>query len=229
MERLYALFDNKQANSFETFLMGHNVIKKSAVIDFAGTAYLRDYDFANAITWFKKQADKKSSVINTNPFIDLLYDQIEALPAEAKFSTTKMAFAEEMLRLQKLAATDKANAGKHLYKMALGFYNMTYYGHAWKLVQYYRSGSDGYFIPKDATAFKKEYYGCFTAHNYFEKAMNSSSDKDFKARCLFMMAKCSQKTVHQPQYSEFTTNWNQYDAAEKDYYTEFKTTNTFRS
>ncbi len=227
VEKLYALFDNKQPSAYETYLMTHNVIKKTDVTDFAGTAYLRDYDFTNAITWFKKVTDKKSSVINTNPFIDLLYDREEALPAEAKFSTTKLAFAEEMLRLQKLAATDKVNASKYLYKMALGYYNMTYYGHAWKLVQYYRSGSDGYYIPDNATTFQKEYYGCYTAQNYFEKALNSSTDKNFKARCLFMMAKCSQKIVHQPQYSEYNTNYDKYDAAEKDYFIQFKNNKYF--
>ena len=99
---------------------------------------------------------------------------------------------------------------------------MTYYGHAWQLVQYYRSGSDGYYIPKDATAFQKEYYGCYKAHDYFEKAMNSSSDKNFKARCLFMMAKCNQKTVHRPQYDEYTKSWDQYDSAVKKYYIDFQ-------
>ena len=101
-------------------------------------------------------------------------------------------------------------------------YNMTYYGHTWELVQYYRSGSDGYAIPKDATAFQKEYYGAFKAQAYFEKAMNASTDKNFKARCLFMMAKCAQKQVHQPQYDEYQTNWDQYDVALKSYWPVFK-------
>jgi hypothetical protein len=227
VEKLFALMDNKQPDKFESWLMNNNVIKKAAVTDFAGTAYLRDYDFGNAVIWFKKSTDKKSAVIKTNPFIDLLYDQEEALPGEAKFTTTKQAFAEEMMRLQKMTETDKANAAKYLYKMALGFYNITYYGHAWQLVQYNRSGSDGYYIPDNATGFQKEYYGCYTALAYFEKAMNSSNDKNFKARCLFMMAKCSQKTIHQPQYNEYSTNWDKYDAAEKEYFSKFKSNQYF--
>ncbi|MBS1510644.1 MAG: hypothetical protein JST86_07390 [Bacteroidetes bacterium] len=227
VEKLYALLENKQANRFETYLINHNSIKKSDVIDFAGTAYLRDYEFAKAITWFSKSADKKASVINTNPFIDLLYDQEEPLASEAKFSTSKMAFATEMLRLQKVAATDKVNAAKYYYKMALGFYNMTYYGHAWNLVQYFRSGSDGYYIPKNATPFQKEYYGCFTAQQYFEKAMTASADKNFKARCLFMMAKCSQKQLHQPQYEEYRDNYDTWRAAEKKYFAGFVNNNYF--
>ena len=222
VEKLYALLDSKQPNKFEAYLISHNVVKKTDVIDFAGTTYLRDYDYNNAIAWFKKSADKKTGTINTNPFIDLLYDKEEALPAEAKFTTTKLAFAEEMLRLQKAAATDKVNASKYLFKMANGYYNMTYYGHAWQLVQYYRSGSDGYYIPNDATGFQKEYYGCFKAQEYFEKAMTASNDKNFKARCLFMMAKCSQKQIHKPQYDEFANKYDEMDIAEKKYFDNFK-------
>ena len=106
-------------------------------------------------------------------------------------------------------------------------YNMTYYGHTWELVQYYRSGTDGYRIPKNATGFQKEYYGCYKAHEYFEKAMNASAgDKNFQARCLFMMAKCSQKQVPQPQYDDYPNNWEQYEAASKLYWPLF-TNNTY--
>lgn len=224
VEQLFALMNGKQQNRFEKYLIGFNKIKKSTVTDFAGTAYLRDNNYAKAAEWFAKTEDKKSITINTNPFINLLYDREERLPSEAKFSTTKLAFALEMQDLLKKANADKANAGNHYYKYALGLYNMTYYGHAWQLVEYGRSGSDGYYMPQDATNFQKEYYGCFAAESYFKKAMEASSDKNFKARCLFMMAKCNQKRVRRPQYDDFngTDSWDKYDAANKNYWPQFK-------
>ncbi len=222
VENLYALFTAKQRNKFENYLIKKNAINTAVVTEFAGTAYLREYDYARAIEWFKKSPDKKSLPIKKNPFIDLLYDQEEPLAKELKFSTSKLAFAESMLLLTKQAETDKTNAAKYYYKLANGLYNMTYYGHTWELVQYYRGSTDGYRIPTDANAFKKEYYGCHSAEAYFEKAMNASQDKNFKARCLFMMAKCSQKQVSKPVYSDFNYNWNQLDAAEKLYWPKFK-------
>jgi hypothetical protein len=215
VEKMFALLESNKLNKFESWLISNNSLKKSDVIDFAGTAYLRDYNYSKAIEWFSKASDKKSLSINTNPFIDLLYDQEERLPVEAKFSSSKLAFAQEMQKLLQQAQADKPNAGKNYYKYALGLYNMTYYGHAWRLVEYYRSGSDGYYIPKDATAFQKEYYGAYSAFDYFEKAMNASADKNFKARCLFMMAKCSQKQVRQPRYDDYKGD-NYYDQMESD-------------
>ena len=129
-------------SDLERYQLTYNTIKKAAGTEFAGTAYLRDYNYAKAITWFKKSTNKKNLQINTNPYFDLLYDQEEPLASEAKFVTTKVAFAEEMQKQMLLTVTDKANAAKHFYQLANGLYNITYYGHAWQLVQYNRSGSD---------------------------------------------------------------------------------------
>ena len=224
VENLYALINNKQPSKFESYLISKNSVTKKEVVDFAGTSYLREYDYAKAIEWFKKSADKK--IINKNPFADLLFDREEQLSSEKKFSITKLAFAQQMLKLEQ-AAKQPATAAKSYYKLALGMYNITYYGHTWELVQYYRSGSDGYAIPDNATGFQKEYYGAFKAQSYFEKAMNASTDKNFEARCLFMMAKCAQKQVHQPQYSEYSSNWDQYDVADKAYLPLFKNNKYF--
>ena len=224
VEKLYALLDGNHPNKFETYLFTHNSVTKKEVIDFAGTSYLRENDYANAIAWFKRSTDKK--LFNKNPFIDLLYDREEQLRGEKNFTITKLAFTQEMQKLEQ-QAKQPALAARSYYKMALGMYNISYYGHTWQLVQYYRSGSDGYGVPKDATGFKKEYYGVFKAHDFFEKAMKASTDKNFKARCLFMMAKCAQKQVHQPQYGDYPVNWDKYDADYKTYWPLFRNNKYF--
>ena len=220
VETLYALMNSKTRTAFENYLVTFNSLKIDDVVDFAGTAYLRDYNYSAAVTWLKKTKGASKYIVDKNPFIELLYDQEEKFAYE-KSKYSKLAFATEMLQLQKQAQTDKVNAAKFYYKMALGMYNITYYGHTWELVQYDRSGSDGYYIPSGANNFQKEYYGCYTALDYFKKAMDASADKNFKAKCLFMMAKCSQKQLHKPQYSEVAGNWDQFEKNGKDYYTKF--------
>jgi hypothetical protein len=223
-EKLYSLLNGKQ-NKFEQFIIANNMVKLSTVVDFAATAYLREGQYTKAIEWLKKSPN--SSPLQKNPFIDLLYDREEPLSIDKKTPSSKLLFAQEMLRLQELSKTDKVNAAKHLYKMALGMYNTTYYGHTWEIVQYNRSGSDGYYIPDNATPFEKEYYGCVNAHNTFKAAMEATSDKELKARCLFMMAKCSQKTVQQPKYFQYTNNWDAYDKAYANYLPTFKNNTYF--
>jgi hypothetical protein len=99
-----------------------------------------------------------------------------------------------MEELQKKEKGAKATSAD-LYELAVGYYNMTYYGRAWQMVRYDRTGGDGFSIPPDALPYEKEYYGCFTAEKYYRKAFMRSDDPNFKARCIFMMAKCAQKTA----------------------------------
>lgn len=220
VEILYAYLNAKTKKQYAQFLTTNNALKIAEVVDFAGTAYLRDNNYSKAIEWFAKSPAASANVILKNPFKELMWDQEERLAGD-KITTTKIAFAKEMQRLEASAKSDKAKAADHLYKMALGHYNTTYYGYAWELVEYYRSGSDGYYIPKDATEFQKNYYGAFKAHDYFKMAMDASTNKEFKAKCLFMMAKCSQKQIRQPQYADDNYNWDAYDAARKGYYSVF--------
>lgn len=200
VEKLYSLMAAQKKTPFEAYLVKWNVITLKDVIEFAGTAHLREFHFDKAIEWFKKDSSALVK-IEKSPFIELLYDQDRAFEPETG-TMSKLEFAREMLRLQNLLTTDKANASTYYYKMALGLYNITYYGHSWELVQYYRTGDDGYSIPLDANKAQREYYGCFTAHDYFKKAKELSNDKNFKAKCLFMMAKCAQKQLRMPKYSD---------------------------
>jgi hypothetical protein len=220
IEKLYTLMTNKTASNFENYLLKNNAITIANVTDFAGTAYLRNYDYKNAIVWLNKSGASQKDTIFKSAFIELLDDKTERSPTEKK-TTSKLLFAQEMLQAENLVQTDKKNAAKHFYKMATGLYNMTYYGHAWELVQYYRSSSDGYAIPKGATEFQKQYYGCFAAHDMFKKAMDASADKNFKGKCLFMMAKCSQKMVGRPRYEDFANSYEQYVQAGKDFLPKF--------
>ncbi len=221
VENMYALMTAKNKTPFENFLLDNNKIKQSDVVDFAGTAYLRNYDYANAVLWLQKTGTTKKYATKKNPFIELFKDVEEIQPGE-NTAVSKINFARQMLQLEKQAKTDKQNAAKYYYKTALGLYNITYYGHTWELVQYYRSGSDGYMIPANATAFEKQYYGCYAAHDMFKKALDASSDKNFKAKCLFMMAKCSQKNIRRPQYEDFPNNYENFEAAEKVFLPLFK-------
>ena len=132
--------------------------------------------------------------LDRNPWADLLFDNQHSVFAFDKGRFDKRTFIAEMAAL-----SDKVNGhtatAKDLYRLATGYYNITYYGRAWEIVNYYRTGDEGEDIPKDKTDFDRDYYGCYTAEAFFKKAMSASANREFKARCLFMMAKCSQKQV----------------------------------
>lgn len=218
LTNLYAFLVKKNLSAFESFLTNVNIIDRKKVADCLGTVYLRDYNYDKAIEWLEKEPQPE---ILKDPFKELLFDQDERLKGDA-VTTTKLAYAKEMKALNR-----KPNDPQALYQMALGFYNTTYYGYAWELVAYFRSGVDGYRIPKDATAFQRDYYGCFKAQQYFEKAMAASNDPEFRAKCLFMIAKCTQKQLHKPTWGDTGYDDKTYRELDKQYYTAFKNNSQF--
>jgi hypothetical protein len=227
VEELFQILYNTPDFDYIQFLINHSALEQSDIAEFAGTAYLREYDFANAIEWYKK-CKPTSIEIDTNPFADFKNDVIYAVASDKKSKWTKLTFATEMLRQKILAekSTGKLVAQAY-YKMAIGMYNMTYYGHAWNLTEYYRSGVEGYYVPKKAAPYKQEYFRCYTAEKYFEKAKNAGVDPNFKARCLFMMAKCSQKQLTRPQYEDYANNWDKMEIAERQFNKDFRNNKYF--
>jgi hypothetical protein len=218
---LYQLQQSGNKTNWEKYLCNAFPMKNDEVTDVIAMTHIRDYNFTTALEWLNKIKDPKVLAIDRNPFANLLQDSMDSIYSFDKGNFNKVTFCKEMNALKEKETQGKITPAE-LLKEANGFYNMTYYGRAWQLVKYDRSGADGYHIPKDATAFQKEYYGCFTAEAYYKKAMDASRDANFKARCLFMMAKCSQKQVPQPQYQDFPGNYAAYEIADKKYFPLFK-------
>jgi len=199
---LNMLLQSKLKTPYEQWLCGGFEMTNDEVIDMIAMTHIRDYNFAEAVNWLQKIKDPQVLRLQRNPFAALMTDNQEnAFDADnGKFD--KLSFVKQMAVLGEKEKAGKASAAD-LYKYASGNYNMTYYGRAWEMVKYFRSGSDGYYVPKGATSFEREYYGVFRAEQIYQEAMKASTDANFRAKCLFMMAKCSQKHLQQPQYEDY--------------------------
>jgi hypothetical protein len=205
------LLHNPQKSSWETFLCRHFVVTGDEVKTTIAVAHIREYQFREALIWLRKIKDPRQLELHRNPFADLIIDYQDSLFSIDKGNFDKISFISTMATLMDKARNKTATAAE-LYKLATGYYNMTYYGRAWEVVKFERLSTQGAHEIPDATPFEKEYYNCFTAERYFKNAMQASPDKNFRARCLFMMAKCAQKQVKQrPSPSE------DYITSEKNY------------
>lgn len=93
---------------------------------------------------------------------------------------------------------------------------MSYWGNSWMLVHYDWSGIDGLHGANESQPGDREYYGVYKAEEYYMKALNLTQDKNFKARCLFMVAKCDQKQIPVPSWSQYK-EYKDYDKAQQQY------------
>lgn len=210
--KLYDLFVSQKRTAYENFLISHSAVTKNDAVNTIGTSYLRDFDFANSISWLKK-ASKQDTLSETDynyttqkeitfypdPFYDYVNDN-QRYDKKSFIAYTKLTLAQKLLELQKSieATKEKEAKAKLYYKLATALYNMSFYGNSWKAVDYYRHTTEWnrgvYKAP-----WEKEYYGVHTAKAYYQKAYELSSNKEFKAACYFLVIKCAQRQIIFPK------------------------------
>lgn len=223
VEQLIQLMESKKLNDFEQYLVTHNSFSKDDVNDVAGTTWLRQFDFAAAEKWFAKvspayyKQDPYTTYLAANPFADLIEDTHAPTKQDTE-KYTKLTFARKMWGLEQEAKTMKEpdRQAKAYYELAKGLYQMSYWGNSWLLVHYDWSGNDGLHGANELQPGDKEYYGVYKAEEYYKKAFDLTTDKNFKARCLFMMAKCDQKQIPVPAWSDYK-EYGDYEKAQQAY------------
>lgn len=223
VEQLIQLMESKKLTEFEQYLVSHNAFSKDDVNDVAGTAWLRQFNFSAAEKWFAKvspayyNAEPYTTYLAANPFADLILDTHAPTKQDTE-KYTKLSFCRKMLRLEQEAKTlkDPEQQAKAYYELAKGLYHMSYWGNSWMLVHYDWSGNDGLRGANETQPGDKEYYGVYRAEEYYVKAFNTSRDRNFKARCLFMVTKCEQKQVPVPSWSQYK-EYDDYNKAQLRY------------
>ncbi len=208
VEQLIQLMESKNLNAFEKYIVEHNSFSKNDVNDVAGTSFLRQFDYANAIKWFSKipadyyKEEPYTTYLAANPFADLIIDTHAPTPQDT-VRYTRLSFSRKMLQLETdlKTASDPEKKAKLYYELAKGYYQMSYYGNSWLLVQYSWSSNESVSDANPLKPGEKEYFGVYKAEDHYLKAFALTKDKNLKARCLFMAAKCDQKQVDMPLWN----------------------------
>ena len=142
----------------------------------------------------------------SNPFVERLNECVHCPVKSNERQLTKPQIVAEMLKLQYDIKANRSESPQYYYKMGLGLYNMSYFGYAWNVVDYFRSGSSlkAERLENASDRMKHPLYPNGNRENidlskalgYFEKAITLSTDKELSARATFMAARCEQKMSH---------------------------------
>ena len=232
-EALLSLYNlmSSPATETEKFFLQNASIRRNDVIDVIGTSHLRDRNYAKAIEWLSKASalepliesqynyqTNKEITVNADPFFDYLNDW-QRLTKSVATPYTKLTLAKKLRDMEaKMGTAAGEEKARLFYQYASALYNMSYYGNSWNAVAYDRSGSDWnegtYNLP-----WQKEYYGVYAARDYYQKAYDAAMNKEFKAACLFMVAKCAQRQIPRPAYDY--NNYEAYNKAEAAFQKQF--------
>lgn len=188
-------------------------VNNENLYELLGTVYLREHNYAAAVTAFAHQKNKgKRSIDNEegNPFLDQLNDYPKTFSAPGK-GFTKADFAKAMASLQNKIKAEPKNP-QYVYRFATGLYNTSTYGNSWNLISYNWSSMD--FARKPIYSYDADYVQTSNAEKYYLRARNLSKDANFKAKCTFMAAKCQQK---QQELPSFEYSYEVYQKAQTNY------------
>jgi hypothetical protein len=189
------------------------------------------------VEWLKKSKEQdqlindewdymacKDLKIYVDPFFDYINDW-ERYNRRSATAYTKLLLAQKLLELKnKIAGTkDKEAKARLCYKMASALYNMSYYGNSWKAVEYFRS-STTWNTGNYKAPWEKEYYGVHQSKAFYQKGYDLTANKEFKAACYFMIAKCTQRQVTEPEYNYGSVD---YDKQHNEFWKKFKYNSLF--
>ena len=138
------------------------------------------------------------------PFVDRIPDCVHCPLPDSVSVLNKGQLMDRLIDLEYRARAEPREAAKYYYQLGLAYYNMTYFGSAWKAMDYFRSGSslprwdgqgrsDVLYHP-DFPYGNKESFDCSKALYYFDKARVAAQDPILGAKATFMAAKCERNT-----------------------------------
>lgn len=193
--RLKDFLQKKDKTPFETYI-SRFFPEGLEINQTIGTSYLRLQDFKSAASWYK-QAPEEFLLHSFQVFNDQLQDFGEDT-ATRRFNKpiSQLDFCNQMVAMEEEMKKGTASAAVY-HKYASALFNISYYGRTWNFVKSYRPSYIWYTPEAEKSAFEKQYFGCYKAEEYYNKAVKAAApgDNEFKARCIFLAARCAQKHV----------------------------------
>lgn len=219
------IIEKENKTDFENLICKN--INKNILYDLEGTLLMRENNFSQAIISFSKidtgyfnhdtlrygypgYFENYMAYIDCNPFHAYFNEIHTKKPEYDTVKYNKLEFAIKMNNLQKKENNlndNKKDIAWNYFIMANAYYNMTHYGNSWAYSRYHSSSSylerDEWPYTYNNEEFKKNYYECSKAIEYYTKALNKTTSKSFKALCLRMLGKCETLKTNK--------KWNHYD------------------
>lgn len=142
------------------------------------------------------------------PFVDRINDCVNCILPDSLTRYNKGELIEELLDMEYRArAEESRNRAAYLYyRMGLAYYNITYFGPAWQILDEFRSGasikqhrqgSENLVIPTiKSEQGNFEFMNCSRARYLFQRARILADNKELAAMATFWEAKCEQNEFY---------------------------------
>jgi len=204
-------FDKKKdKTAFELFTKNSYAITTGDYYERLGIMYFQRGNLKKSLEYFK--LDKEGHGLGADPFSSRINDCHDCDFQESTEGYSQIEYVERMVELNSLLQSDPKNAAQYYFEMGNGYYNTTHFGNG-------RSFYDGAIgAPYGLETWSKvEFLDCSLALKNYLKAFNASRDVEFKAKCLFMAAKCAQNNTYKVAFGGRENYWNDSEKRVFDY------------
>jgi hypothetical protein len=138
-----------------------------------------------------------------SPFRDKMGEKIHRQVSDTLL-LNRLEIAQKIIDLEfkakTAAALHEAEAATFWYRIGVAYYNMSYFGYEWEVMDAYRSGYNQTRLSKGpvfslagSPSGNRENLDVSLALSYFEKSIRAATDPEVAARATFMAARCRQK------------------------------------
>lgn len=186
IQKMIAYYEKANPSAFEKLFFEQAFLQKQDYQELLGIRYAQQDKLEEALAALKAAGNKET--LYGNPFtihIKDCHDCDHAAVQKTKY--TKASFVEKMIEMKGIAQNKPAEAAQNYFLVANGFYNMTYFGNA-RL--FYDNRVDNTIYNYEHAVTPEE--NSDLALKYYLLALQNTTDKEFKAKCTFMAAKCEQ-------------------------------------
>ncbi|WP_217603570.1 PA2169 family four-helix-bundle protein [Chitinophaga sp. GbtcB8] len=186
---LSGLYKSKNKTPFEKYLCDQLPLTEQQLGEVIAINYVRQHDFPNAVTWFKRSGStRRSELVFEEQLQDFGYEEQDSI----RHGISQLEYATRMVELEKKMQAAKV-APEVYFEYATGLFSISYYGHSYQFSVSYRPSTWWYEPAHETSPFLREYFGCYRAEEYYKKAADAATDPEFKAKALYMAARCAQK------------------------------------
>ncbi|HEY1038572.1 MAG TPA: hypothetical protein VGF30_04165, partial [Bacteroidia bacterium] len=192
IKKMIAYYEKPTHSELENFFISQGFLSKSDYQQLIGIRYAQVDQLDSALVYLQKSESINPTLLG-NPFTIHIKDCHDCdHMATQKTKYTSASFIAKMIEMKNKAKASKNEAAQNYFLVANGFYNMTYFGNARYFYMNSVGGYNYYYDYNDKTTNPED--DCAIALKYYLLAKENSSDKEFKAKCTFMAAKCEQNT-----------------------------------
>lgn len=204
LNELIELTNEKRLNRLERAMLRKEdgTSMRNDLLDIKATYLLSRGEMVAALETFREIEESKwKDYGRYNPFEARLIDCIHCGNRDSVNLYTKPALIKQIRELEYKALADREKGAIYFYQIGLAYYNMSYFGYAWKATDYFRSGtsinnqrrSAGGVVPTWQFEYgNRENFNTQIAEEYFRKAIQLAKNKELAATAAFMAAKCEQ-------------------------------------